>query len=128
MLQALRAEPRPSPAGKDGRVGQGAVGRHRDFNAVSVGITEPEGITELGIAVSFCKRKFNARLVKASRQRGQFSVVIEFESQVVQPSTLEGVSSIARAGPCIAKQSHTVVFIAKRKKNACILQVDILVG
>src|SRR5256885_17213565 len=113
MLQALRAEPRPSSAGGDGRVGQGAVGRHRDFNAVSVGIAEPEGITELGIAVSFCKREFNARLVEASRQRGQFSIVVELESQLVQSSRLGGVSSIARAGPCIANQSQTVLFISK---------------
>src|SRR2546430_17694682 len=107
MLQALRAEPRPSPAGKDGRVGQGAVGRHRDFNAVSVGIAEPEGITELGIAVSFCKREFNARLVEAGRQRGQCSIVGEVARQVVHARTRGGGSSIARAWPWIAKQSPT---------------------
>src|SRR6266550_3090423 len=126
MLQALRAEPRPSSTGRDRRAGQGVVGRHRDFNAISVGITEPEGITQLGITIAFCKREFNARLVEASRQRGQLSVVVELESQVVQPSALERVSSIARAGSCIAKQSQTIVFIVKKEKNACILQVDIL--
>src|SRR5690348_2941586 len=108
MLQAVRTQPCSLPSCNCRRERQDIVSGDGDFNAVPVGITKPEGIAHLSLAVTLFQLDFNTCQIEAGGKCSEFGICIDLEGQVMQMRTLKRVASIARVGPSVTKESYTM--------------------
>src|SRR5207245_10428894 len=98
MLQAERTQPCSQFSCYCRRGCQGIIRGNRDFNAVAVWITKPEGITHLRLAITLFQLDFNTRYVEASSKCSEFGICIIFDGLVMVMSTLNRVTYITCYG------------------------------
>src|SRR5258708_9659789 len=105
MLQGVGTEPRSSSADGSGIKSHGVIRRDRDFNLIPIGISKPERISEIGIAIALGQGELNAGLIKACSQSREFSIGINFKRYMVEARTLDRAATIARTSSGIAKSA-----------------------
>src|SRR5579875_2582364 len=84
MLQRLGTQTN-SAALASGRKVQEIFGRHRDLNAIAIGIAKPERITHFGIAIALSQLKSYTGLIEASSQGREFRVCSNRKRNMEQP-------------------------------------------
>jgi len=91
---------------------QGIVRGYGDLDTIAIGITEPQCIACLWIAIALSKGQFDIRLLETSSQRGKISIGVKFESYVMEARSLRRGARTGSSRSCLAKQAQAVMFTA----------------
>src|SRR5260370_15312323 len=83
VLQGMWMQARPPSFAACRRESQGIIRGNRNLNAVPVRVIKPERVTYLWIAVTRLQRQFDARLVEARGESGDFIISVYFACNII---------------------------------------------
>src|SRR5260370_6450648 len=83
VLQGMWMQARPPSFAACRRESQEIIRGNRNLNADPVRVIKPARVTYLSLAVTRLQRQFDARLVEARGESGEFSIFVHFERDMI---------------------------------------------